>query len=107
MPDARASIENHYGFDGLTDRILAALQSEGHDTANLTVEMLNLVSDALRWTQFDEAAGRSAWPRKGGASPRCRMRDRRLESLPGSGLWMPDQSDRPHVTTCRGGDTPQ
>jgi ubiquinone/menaquinone biosynthesis C-methylase UbiE len=42
MPDARASIENHYGFDGLTDRALAALQSEGHDTANLTVAMLNL-----------------------------------------------------------------
>ena len=43
MPDARASIEKHYGFDGLADRIMAALEAAGHDTANLTVEMLNLV----------------------------------------------------------------
>jgi MPBQ/MSBQ methyltransferase len=43
MPDARASIEKHYGFDGLVDRIMAALKAAGHDTANLTVEMLNLV----------------------------------------------------------------
>jgi hypothetical protein len=56
MPDARASIEKHYGFDGLTDRIMAAR----HDTANLTVEMLNLYQipmirtrapiGAIRWT---------------------------------------------------------
>ena len=43
MPDARASIEKHYGLDGLADRIMAALEAAGHDTANLTVEMLNLV----------------------------------------------------------------
>ena len=39
MPDARASIEKHYGLDGLADRIMAALEAAGHDTANLTVEM--------------------------------------------------------------------
>jgi hypothetical protein len=41
MPDARVSIENHYSFDGLVDRIMAALDAAGHDTAdtaNLTVE---------------------------------------------------------------------
>lgn len=43
MPDARASIEKHYGSDGLVDRILASLEAAGHDTANLTVEELNLV----------------------------------------------------------------
>ena len=43
MPDARASIEKHYGLDGLADRIMLALEAAGHDTANLTVEMLNLV----------------------------------------------------------------
>src|SRR5215831_285967 len=42
MPDARASIEKHYGFDGLADRIIAALEAAGHDTADLTVDMLNL-----------------------------------------------------------------
>ena len=43
MPDARASIEKHYGFDGLADGITAALEAAGHDTANLTAETLNLV----------------------------------------------------------------
>jgi len=43
MPDARASIEKHYGFDGLVDRIMAALKAAGHDTATLTVEVLNLI----------------------------------------------------------------
>jgi hypothetical protein len=43
MPDARASIEKHYGFDDLVDRIMTALKAAGHDTANLTVEMLNLI----------------------------------------------------------------
>jgi hypothetical protein len=32
MPDALASIEKHYGFHGLADRIIAALKAEGHDT---------------------------------------------------------------------------
>src|SRR5262245_24234738 len=43
MTDARASIEKHYGFHGLAERIMAALKAEGHDTADLTVEVLNLV----------------------------------------------------------------
>jgi SAM-dependent methyltransferase len=43
MPDARASIEKHYGSDDLAGRLVAALKSAGHDTENLTVEMLNLV----------------------------------------------------------------
>ena len=43
MPDARASIEKHYRSDGLVDRIIVALEAAGHDTANLTVEVLNLV----------------------------------------------------------------
>ena len=108
MPDARASIEKHYGFDGLADRIMAALEAAGHDTANLTVEMLNLVDQmhfgGLNSTKRQaEALGLV----KGMRSPRCGMRDRRLELAPGSDLWMSDQSDRPHVATCRGGGTPQ
>src|SRR5262245_35043230 len=43
MSNARASIEKHYGFDSLAERIMAALAAAGHDTANPTVEMLNLV----------------------------------------------------------------
>ena len=43
MPHARASIEKHYGFDDLVDRIMAVLKAAGHDTAHLTVEMLNLI----------------------------------------------------------------
>jgi SAM-dependent methyltransferase len=43
MPDARASIQKHYSSDDLADRLMAALKSAGHDTENLTVEMLNLV----------------------------------------------------------------
>lgn len=43
MPDARVSIEKHYGSDGLVHRIVAALNAAGHDTADITVEMLNLV----------------------------------------------------------------
>jgi ubiquinone/menaquinone biosynthesis C-methylase UbiE len=43
MPDARASIEKHYGFDNLADRIVAALATAGQDTADVTVDMLNLV----------------------------------------------------------------
>ena len=105
MPDARASIEKHYGFDGLADRITAAVDSAGHDTANLTVEMLNLV-DQMHFGGLNSTK-RQAEALEGGASPRCGMRDRRLESLPGSYLWLSDQSDRPHVATCRGGGTPQ
>jgi hypothetical protein len=41
MPDARASIEKHYGSDGLVDRIIAALEAAGR--GDLTVKMLNLV----------------------------------------------------------------
>ena len=51
MPDAGASIEEHYGFDGLADRIMAALAAAGHDTANLTVEMVNTPPPERRWLQ--------------------------------------------------------
>ena len=57
MPDARASIEKHYGFDGLADRIMAALEAAGHDTANLTVEMLNLV-DQMHFGGLIRRSGR-------------------------------------------------
>jgi SAM-dependent methyltransferase len=44
MPPAESSsIQRHYGSDDLVERIMAALKSAGHDTANPTVEMLNLV----------------------------------------------------------------
>jgi arsenite methyltransferase len=43
MAHGRSLIESHYGSDGLVDRIVAAVKEAGHDTANLTVEMLNLV----------------------------------------------------------------
>jgi hypothetical protein len=59
MPDARASIEKHYGFDGLVDRILAALEAAGHDTANLTVEMLNLV-DQMHFGGLDSTKRQAA-----------------------------------------------
>ena len=43
MTDATSSIQTHYGSDDLVDRIMSALEAAGHDTANPTVEMLNLV----------------------------------------------------------------
>jgi sarcosine/dimethylglycine N-methyltransferase len=43
MADVRSSVQTHYGSDGLVDRIMAALRAAGHDTANPTVEMLNLI----------------------------------------------------------------
>lgn len=43
MTDANSEIQTHYGFDGLVDRIMGALKAAGHNTANPTVEMLNLV----------------------------------------------------------------
>jgi SAM-dependent methyltransferase len=41
--DVRSSIEAHYGYDDLVERILAALRAAGYDVDNPTVEMLNLV----------------------------------------------------------------
>lgn len=43
MADATASIQAHYGSGDLVGRIMGALKDAGHDTANPTVEMLNLV----------------------------------------------------------------
>jgi SAM-dependent methyltransferase len=43
MTDARSSIQTHYGSGDLIDRIMGALRAAGHDTANPTVEMLNLI----------------------------------------------------------------
>ena len=43
MTDATSSIQTHYGSDALFDRIMSALEEAGHDTANPTVEMLNLI----------------------------------------------------------------
>lgn len=43
MADATSSIQTHYGSDNLVDRIMRALEGAGHDTANPTVEMLNLI----------------------------------------------------------------
>jgi SAM-dependent methyltransferase len=43
MTDAASSILVHYGSDGIVDRIMHALEAAGYDTANPTVEMLNLI----------------------------------------------------------------
>lgn len=43
MTAAKSSVQTHYGADDLVDRIMGALKSAGHDTANPTVEMLNLI----------------------------------------------------------------
>ena len=43
MTDPTSSIQTHYGSDDLVDRIMSALEASGHDTANPTVEMLNLI----------------------------------------------------------------
>ena len=43
MTDTTSAIQTHYALNNLTDRILKALEVAGHDTKNLTVEMLNLV----------------------------------------------------------------
>ena len=43
MADTTSSIQTHYGSDDLVDGIMSALEEAGHDTANPTVEMLNLV----------------------------------------------------------------
>jgi len=43
MTDVRSSIQTHYGSDGLVERMMGALMAAGHDTANPTVEMLNLI----------------------------------------------------------------
>ena len=43
MTNTKSTIQSHYGVNGLADRILDALESAGHDTANLNVKMLNLV----------------------------------------------------------------
>ncbi len=43
MADPTSSIQTHYGSDDLVNRIMSALEAAGHDTANPTVEMLNLI----------------------------------------------------------------
>jgi len=43
MADTTSSVQTHYGSGELVDRILEALAAAGHDTANPTVEMLNLI----------------------------------------------------------------
>ena len=43
MTDPCSLIQAHYGSAQLTERIMGALQAAGHDTANPTVEMLNLI----------------------------------------------------------------
>ncbi len=43
MADPTSSIQTHYGSDDLVGSIMSALKDAGHDTANPTVEMLNLV----------------------------------------------------------------
>ena len=43
MTDATSTIQMHYAVNDLADRILSALEAAGHDTSNLTVEMLHLV----------------------------------------------------------------
>lgn len=43
MAEPTSSIQTHYGSDDLVDRIMSALATAGHDIANPTVEMLNLI----------------------------------------------------------------
>jgi hypothetical protein len=56
MTDATTSTLVHYGSDDLADRIVCTLAAAGHDTANPTVEMLNLI-DQLHGGGINSTAG--------------------------------------------------
>ena len=43
MPEVTSSVQAHYGFESIVDRMLAALATAGHDVSKPTVDMLNLI----------------------------------------------------------------